>query len=92
MAYAAGRHMTYNGKYYEKGQIVDVTAETLTRIESFIYTKTLVEVADSPKHEVFKSKKAKKESVVEAAPVIVEEPIVEEQPVVEPVVEEEPAE
>lgn len=87
MAYAAGRHMTYNGKYYEKGQIVDVTADTLTRIESYIYTKTLVEVADvAPK-----SKKVKKEAIIEAAPVVAEL-VVEEQPVVEPVVEEEPTE
>ena len=79
MAYVAGRHLTYNGKYYERGEVVDLSAETLSRIESYINTKTFVEVPDAPKPVVVEPpKKAKKAA---PAPVLVEaEEAVEETP------------
>jgi len=75
MPYVAGRHITYNGVVYERGEVVDVTEETIGRIESYLSTKTLV-FMEKPK------------KVGKAAPLVLD-PIVEsaEEPVAEPTAE-----
>ena len=77
MPYVAARHLTYNGKVYERGEVVDVTDETFGRIESYLSTKTFTFMEKAPK------KAGKPE------PLLLEPEVAEtvEEPVVEPVEE-----
>lgn len=82
MPYVAGRHQIYNGKVYEAGEVMDLTDETMARIESYTYSKVIKWVDEAPAAPVVdapKPKKAKKADVVETpAPVVDETPVVEE--------------
>ena len=75
MPYVAGRHITYNGKVYERGEVVDVTEETLGRIESYLSTKTLVFMEKLPKKKAAPAPEPVIESLVEEpAEEVAEEP------------------